>query len=342
MKMPLPLFIIAGAVITGGVGIEQGIAGACKIGKANKLMKVMNEQYKKSEEKFERHIKTTSKSMDDLGKLELQVLNQFANFSDLIEKIQNQPQFKKIQKAEFNLPEYDREELKKVSIGSGILLGGLSGAAVGTAGGFAAAGATTSAVMALGTASTGTAISSLSGVAATNATLATLGGGSLAIGGGGIALGTTVLGMTAVGVSLLVGGVIFNKAGEKIENNATEAEKQIEKSIRQIESICEYLRDLEKISVQYKESLEKAYGIYLNYFNQLSDIVNSKKVIDWKKFARKEKIVVQNTIMLVQLLYKMCQVKLVEKSANEEEINRINKKEIDEVLLDCHMFLKAL
>ena len=74
--------------------------------------------------------------------------------------------------------------LKKVSIGAGVLLGGLGGAAVGTAGGFAAAGATTSAVMALGTASTGTAIASLSGAAATNATLAALGGGAIAAGAG--------------------------------------------------------------------------------------------------------------------------------------------------------------
>lgn len=46
--------------------------------------------------------------------------------------------------------------------------------------------------MALGTASTGTAIFALSGAAATNATLAALGGGSLAAEGGEIALGTTI------------------------------------------------------------------------------------------------------------------------------------------------------
>lgn len=56
------------------------------------------------------------------------------------------------------------------------MVGGLGGALLGTAGGFAASGATTAAVMALGTASTGTAISTLSGAAATNATLAALGG----------------------------------------------------------------------------------------------------------------------------------------------------------------------
>ena len=111
------------------------------------------------------------------------------------------------------IPKFEGEEIKKASVGASILIGGLGGAALGTAGGFAASGATTAAVMALGTASTGTAISALSGAAATNATLAALGGGSLAAGGGGIALGTTMLGAATLGVGLLVGGVIFSCTG---------------------------------------------------------------------------------------------------------------------------------
>ena len=58
-------------------------------------------------------------------------------------------------------------------------------------------------VMALGTASTGAAIGGLTGVAATNATLAWLGGGALAAGGGGMALGSMVLGGIIAGPALL-------------------------------------------------------------------------------------------------------------------------------------------
>lgn len=72
--------------------------------------------------------------------------------------------------------------------------------------------------MALGTASTGTAIGGLSGVAATNATLAWLGGGSLAAGGGGMALGSMVLGGIIAGPALLIAGGIFGaKSKNKIE-----------------------------------------------------------------------------------------------------------------------------
>ena len=100
--------------------------------------------------------------MDELGALELQVLKDFSEFSDTIEKIQGRPEFKTIKKGDVTIPQYDKEEIKKVSIGAGLLFSGITGAASGVAGGFAAAGATTSAVMALGTASTGTAISTLS------------------------------------------------------------------------------------------------------------------------------------------------------------------------------------
>ena len=56
-----------------------------------------------------------------------------------------------------------------------------------------------------GTAGTGTAISSLSGAAATNAAMAWLGGGTVASGGGGMAAGAALLG---VGAGAVMGGVI--------------------------------------------------------------------------------------------------------------------------------------
>ncbi len=91
------------------------------------------------------------------------------------------------------------------------LLGGAGGAAAGAAAGGAAAYATFTAASMLGTASTGAAISGLSGVAATNATLAFLGGGSLAAGGAGIAGGTLLLtGIVAAPAAILaVGGLLW-------------------------------------------------------------------------------------------------------------------------------------
>ena len=78
----------------------------------------------------------------------------------------------------------------------------------GTFGGTGVSAGVLGAVMTFGTAGTGTAISALSGAAATNAAYAVLGGGTVASGGGGVALGMTVLGGVAVVSALVITGVV--------------------------------------------------------------------------------------------------------------------------------------
>lgn len=173
--MPLPLILGIGAAVAGVAGVGTGIHGAVKMKEANDTMTEAKTRHELNIKKFEKQNKSTTASMDSLGKLELDILHTFGEFSDVFEKIQNRPVFAEYHKDGVKLPTYDGEKIKEVSVGAGVLLGGLGGAGVGAAGGFAAAGATTAAVMALGTASTGTAIASLSGVVATNATLAALG-----------------------------------------------------------------------------------------------------------------------------------------------------------------------
>jgi hypothetical protein len=83
------------------------------------------------------------------------------------------------------------------------------------------------AVTVLGAASTGTAISSLSGAAAHNATMAWLGGGALSAGGGGVAAGTAALGVVTVGPTLLIGGLTLNSQGDKAMHKAKEHEAKV-------------------------------------------------------------------------------------------------------------------
>ena len=277
----------------------------------------------------------TSRAMDELGTLELEILKSFDEFSDTIERIQNRPQFKEYTKDGVKLPAYGKETLKKVSVGAGVLLGGLGGAAVGAAGGFAAAGATTSAIMALGTASTGTAIASLSGVAATNATLA-------ALGGGGIALGTTILGATTLGAALLVGGVIFNITGGKLSDKADEAWEQMKKAEKTIDFACRYLNELKAASVAYKKSLLSVRDKYKEIFGYVSYTVNSLHKTDWHAFSQEEKIATENSVLLIGLLYKMCQVSLVNKAKYQNDLNSVYISEINESISNADNVMKSL
>jgi transcriptional regulator with XRE-family HTH domain len=105
-----------------------------------------------------------------------------------------------------------RAEYRRFSSGVvAAVLGGVGGAAAGAAAGGAAAYATYTAAAMFGTASTGAAIPGLSGVAATNATLALLGGGPLAAGGAGVKGGTMLLRsiVAAPAALLAVGGLVW-------------------------------------------------------------------------------------------------------------------------------------
>lgn len=328
-------------LIAAAVGVGTGVHGAKKMKDANDTMKVADSRHKRNIEKFEKTSEITNRVMDELGALELEILHGFEGFSDTIEKIQNRPQFKDYKISGVELPKYDKQELKKVSVGAGVLLGGIGGAAAGTVGGFAAAGATTSAVMAFGTASTGTAIVSLSGAAATNATLAALGGGSIAAGGGGIVAGMQVLNAATLGVGLIVGGVIFNVAGGKLSDKADEAWRQMKKAEETIDNICEYLNDLESSAIDYKKSIDMVYKKYKLNYKYLSEAVNVNGKYDWNDFTTVEKKATQNTVLLVGLLFKMCQVSLVEKG-EEEEINSVNHEAIEESINNADIVTKSL
>ncbi len=141
---------------------------------------------------------------------------------------------------------------------------------LGAAGGFAGialAGTptlVTGAVTALATASTGTAISSLSGAAATNAVLAWLGGGSIAAGGGGMAAGATVLaGITyaATGVfAVAAAGVVATAFYSKKLTEATAEKAKVEQwaaDVRQgwvvMDGIKLRANELRKLTLELKE-----------------------------------------------------------------------------------------
>lgn len=125
--------------------------------------------------------------------------------------------------------------LKSNATGVGSLLaGGAGGAAAGAAIGSAAAYGTFVAAASFGTASTGAAISGLSGVAATNATLALLGGGTLAAGGAGVAGGTILLAsiVAAPMVVLFAGGLVWmvrrnRRQQQELAEQLEEAEAQL-------------------------------------------------------------------------------------------------------------------
>lgn len=178
-------------------------------------------------------IDKTNEKIDELGKNTSMLYNQLTGIQASFDKIRNVPSDKKLeyeklktvrlnwkQQAEKIEADYKLAEARNAGAGAA---GAGVGVAVVTMGPTVAMGVATT----FGVASTGTAISALSGAAATNAALAWLGGGALAAGGGGMAAGEAFLalagpvGWAIAGVALLTSGVLFfiTKSNQKrLEN----------------------------------------------------------------------------------------------------------------------------
>lgn len=150
----------------------------------------------------------------------------------------------------------------------GAAAGGAAGAAVG---GAAAYGAFTAAAL-FGTASTGTAISALAGVAATNATLALLGGGTLAAGGAGMAGGILLLtGMVAAPAAALAAAGFYvlrqrrnKKEEERLRIQVVAAEAALDQSQKGFDTMVDVLSRatviMEYVEVHGTHALEKWRG----------------------------------------------------------------------------------
>lgn len=138
--------------------------------------------------------------------------------------------------------------VKDVPEGQSVAIGAIAGAA-GAIGVFTLVGT-------FGVASTGVAISSLAGAAATSATLAALGGGSLAAGGAGMLGGICILGGVTAAIAI-PGAMTFNSysISKKYETTNTKIKNALEKapSVEAIKQQKEKLNQLnDKLETQYR------------------------------------------------------------------------------------------
>jgi len=151
-----------------------------------------------------------------------------------------------------------------------------------------------------GTASTGVAISTLSGAAAESAALAWLGGGALSAGGGGMAAGSAFLAMagpigwTIAGATLLSSIVLFAKKRMKLNAEKNEEIEQVKRNTEQIKELDAELKTLLEKTIMLRENLSKSYKDCVSLFGK-----------DYQSFSDEQKMalgsLVNNTLSLTTL-----------------------------------------
>lgn len=289
--MPLPFILGAVAAAAAVTGVAKGIDAKQKNNKAKEVNREAQSIYDCARSDADRARKDANRSLEWLGRKKLDILQyDMKRFVVLWDQIHH---------IEFN--SYDTNELKgikgskddfvKMKELSEFAISMAAGAVGGAvAGGLTALGAYGTA-MTLGAASTGTAISVLSGAAATNATLAFLGGGSLAAGGLGIAGGTMVLGGLVAGPALAVLGFTMNAKAEKnLDNSYSNLAKarQIAEELSVVVTGCKKIKErsdmfvdllnrLKPLLSSYNRQLERIISVEGTDFRYYS--INSKNVV---------------------------------------------------------------
>ncbi|WP_262122522.1 hypothetical protein [Anaerococcus sp. Marseille-Q5996] len=260
---------------------------------------------KQAQDNVQAAINITNITIEDLGNHTKKLYESLTKIQDSFDNIRNVPsdilKYKNFEKAKSDWikqaenieKEYNNTLVKNTraaAAGAGL------GISVVTLGPTAAMGVATT----FGLASTGTAISALSGAAATNAALAWLGGGALVAGGGGMAAGNAFLAMAGpagwaiAAISLAASGLLFwknNKDKNHLENLFAAISHRDVKSyelaiveilerIKRIDDECEKLdeaiKNIKTFGLDYDLMTEKqqyTLGSYINLLHSSTQLL---------------------------------------------------------------------
>lgn len=191
-------------------------------------------------------------------------------------------------------------------------------------------------VSALATASTGTAIASLSGAAASSATLAWLGGGTLAAGGMGVAGGTALMaGVVALPMMLAVGAVLVWK-GRRLRREAEAEAEKLDAAQQALEDIQTALVRAERWNNTQQAIIQRAELLGRTILSRYVDShvfdrnagATEDTLIGWDKLSpgTKEALDVELKLLSIILDTQALPVWLGVTTVNEPELSAVQKK----------------
>ena len=296
--MALPLLFIGVAAATGSFGVGSTIKAGVDANKAKNLNQTANEIVQNSTDWLNAQRLACGNSLTQLGKEKVYILNSTtARFLDSFQQIKN-VDFKESEGLEelqkFHLDENTFTEMQSLTKFAGCIAeGSIAGAAGGALAGFGAY----SAAQALAVASTGTTISSLSGAAATNATLAFFGGGSIAAGGGGIAAGTVILGGLVAGPALMVLGLVTGCAAKKNLNKAHTNMAEAVQTAAQLNKAGLQCETIRRRTYMFYNLLARLDAYFLPLIYKMENIVKNEGY-DYQKYSKESQWIISSCVSI--------------------------------------------
>lgn len=298
MPLPLPLLFIIPIAATGVFGAGKGIKAGVDIKDAQNTNAQANEILESAKKSLEMHRSACSIALNDLGSKKLFILDKSINkFVSVVDSLKNVELKRTKGLNELNKFVVDKKSFFRLKEMGNYASSILSGATAGALSGALTAFGAWSAAGAFAQASTGIGISALSGAAATNATLAFFGGGSLAVGGLGVAGGTVILGGLVAGPALAVIGLIVGAKAktqkEKAYQNLAEA-KKIAEELKTAQVLCDGIR---RRCNMFYNLLIQLDALFTPFIIQTEQAVLQHNG-DYKKFSTRQKNIVAATFSL--------------------------------------------
>ncbi|WP_368911505.1 chemotaxis protein [Proteus vulgaris] len=301
--MAIP-FIIAGAAIAAAAfGGKKAYDGYQTKSEADDILSTAKDKYDSKKEELDHVNNNTSIHLEKLGALELQIGKDFNKFNTIAQEI-----LKKINKSgndiSITIPRHEINKIENLAISATEYLGTVVGAgASSAAAGFAVYGG----VMAFAAASTGTPIAALSGAAAYNATMAAIGGGSLAAGGWGMAGGAMVLGGAVVAPILAIAGWAYANHAEKALDNAQKIRSEVSSAVKKMELAQKHLIKTKEYVVSIYDVLTAQFKIFEPY---LLDLIDTDKKMQQNKAMGRANLegVSENIIKTIENGYKLAAI----------------------------------
>ncbi len=300
--MPLPLIALWGLGAVAVTGLGYGVKGAIDNSDANDINSEAQNISYEAQNKLETTKNDTNTALSNYGQSKLDAFEKrIGTFVTLFDQLKNVEISRSTELDNLQLGNFTSVNFADIKESYSTLSSITQGFTVGAASGALVAYGAYAGTMTFATASTGAAISTVFGAAAKSATLAWLGGGTLAAGGAGIAGGAMVLGGLVVApASLIFGGIFAAKASQKLSEARTNRINAKEYR-EEVDIVCQKLNMIQEVVQLASNTLIKTSD-FLDLANQELETIILQYGTEYSQFSNEDKNTVFKSMKYAQLL----------------------------------------